>query len=103
MAEPHTRRDGRWMSARDPFAELCNRELEQAFSQPAFRPPRAPRKPTLAAALKEADRAGEPVKGAAIYPDRVELRFGEAAAVSNNNKDNDVEAWINKHAHKTAS
>jgi hypothetical protein len=38
---------------------------------------RKPRKVTLATALKQAARAGRPVKGAEIYQDRVVLQFGE--------------------------
>jgi hypothetical protein len=79
--------------------DIDRADLIKAFRSPCFRPSRRTRKPTLKAALAEADRAGKPVKGAAIYPDRVELRFGESdAAAVNNNKDDEVETWINKHA-----
>jgi hypothetical protein len=40
-----------------------------------------PRKPTLAAALREAKKAGKPVKGAVIAPDgKIELLIGEPEA-----------------------
>jgi hypothetical protein len=68
----------------DDFDRARRADLVKAFSSPCFRPPRK-RKPTLKAALAEADRAGKPVKGAAIYSDRVELRFGEPEALTTTN------------------
>ena len=50
--------------------------VEKACPQPTPKQTRV-RKPTLSHALKEADRAGRQVKGAAIYADRVEITFGE--------------------------
>jgi hypothetical protein len=48
--------------------------------------PRRPRKPTLAGALKQATKAGHPVKGAVIDPDgKIELKFGEPDASATTN------------------
>jgi hypothetical protein len=47
---------------------------------------RAPRRPTLANALKQADKAGKSVRGAVIDPDgKIELTFGEPDLPEANN------------------
>jgi hypothetical protein len=46
---------------------------------------RRPRKPTLTAALKQALKAGKPVRGAEITPDGVKLTFGEPEATEHVN------------------
>jgi hypothetical protein len=45
-------------------------------------PKRRERRPTMAVALKEANKAGRLVKSAAVYPDRVEITFGEPSKVA---------------------
>jgi hypothetical protein len=63
----------------DPDAD--RRDLEALVA--ALSPPkRRERKPSLAAALKEANKAGRPVRGAALYADRVEITFGEPSKVA---------------------
>lgn len=57
--------------------------------------PKAPRRrrPTLARALKEANKAGKPVKGAVLGPDgTIELKFGEPGT----EPPNDLDKWIAK-------
>jgi hypothetical protein len=63
----------------DDWDRARHAELEQlilidglAWRRPPPRKPRK-RKPTLAAALKEADRAGRPVRGAVIEAGKIEL------------------------------
>jgi hypothetical protein len=51
---------------RDPFRELANRELERAFSQPAFRPPRALKRPSI---KQVEQQAGKPVSAVTYAPD----------------------------------
>jgi hypothetical protein len=60
----------------DPDAD---RRALMAFAASSAPHRRRERKPTLAAALKEAERAGRSVKGAALYPDHVEITFDEPA------------------------
>ena len=59
-------------------------------------PKRKPRKPTLAAALKQAERAGQSVRSAEIYSDHVTLEFGRpeppAPAADDNEWDQDLGA-----------
>jgi hypothetical protein len=43
---------------------------------------KAPKPPTLERALKAAERAGRPVKGATVFADRVELNFGTPEATT---------------------
>lgn len=42
------------------------------------------RKPSLSAALKQAAKAGQAVKGAVIRADAIELQFGEPEATNTN-------------------
>lgn len=77
-------------------ADLWHPANIKALASP---PPRKPRKPTLAGALKEADRAGKPVRGAVIAPSgEFTLQFGEPEAALSSNTDDEVEAWFKKHA-----
>jgi hypothetical protein len=50
-----------------------------------IQPARKPRKPTLASALKQAAKAGNSVKGAEVYQDRVTLQFGEPEPIESGN------------------
>jgi hypothetical protein len=65
----------------DEWRVFSPADLREAVAASA-RPKRRERKPTLAAALKEANQAGRPVNGAAYYADRVELTFGEPSKVA---------------------
>jgi hypothetical protein len=57
---------------------------------------RRARKPTLAAALRQAAKAGAKVSGAVLDPSgRVELRFGEQG--TGDAKPDDLDQWIAKH------
>jgi hypothetical protein len=68
--------------------------LARALASPCFRPPRKPRKPTLKAALAEADKAGRPVRGAVIAPSgEFTLQFGEPEKPTNN----PLDKWMAKH------
>jgi hypothetical protein len=69
----------------DDFDRARRADLVKAFSSPCFRPPRK-RKPTLAAALAEADRAGKPVRGVVVAPSgEFTLQFGEPEQTSTTN------------------
>jgi hypothetical protein len=57
---------------------------------------RRSRKPTLAAALKQALKDGT-VSSAKIVGDEIELRFGKQKVA--NKQDDEVENWIRGHAH----
>ena len=67
--------------------------IARKYPSPAkpVKPPPAPRKPTLASALKQAAKAGKSVKGAEVYPDRVVLQFGEPTAEASANE---LDEWI---------
>jgi hypothetical protein len=57
------------------------------------------RKPTLAAALKQADKAGKAVAGATLAADgSVTLTFGAPATAG---QGNELDAWMAKHAGST--
>jgi hypothetical protein len=57
------------------------------------------RKPTLAAALKQADKAGKAVAGATLAADgSVTLTFGAPATAD---QGNELDAWMAKHAGST--
>lgn len=74
-------RDDEWSFKaieREVDPDAASRALK-AFAALAAPPKWRERKPTLAAALKEAERAGRPVKGAALYADHIEITFGEPA------------------------
>jgi hypothetical protein len=51
--------------------------LERWHAAPPTKPKRRARKPTLAAALKQASKAGQHVSGAVIEDGKIELKFGE--------------------------
>jgi hypothetical protein len=74
-------REQSWLKAerkvRAMFPDLWHPANIKALAMPPPRKPRAPRKPTLAGALREADKAGRPVRGAVIEADKIELKFGE--------------------------
>jgi hypothetical protein len=61
---------------------MTYRNLFAARAPVAQRTPktRRPRRATLRAALREADKAGRPVVAAALYPDHIELTFGQPRA-----------------------
>jgi hypothetical protein len=75
LAQPPSSDDGPWIPV-----ELWLPDPPAADAPPPKHP--RVRKPTLTHALKEADRAGRQVKGAAIYADRVEITFGEPSKVA---------------------
>jgi hypothetical protein len=56
---------------------------------------RRARKPSLAAALKEAVRAGMSVRSAIVEPERIMLQFGDEAPAPTN----ELDEWLKKHAH----
>ena len=59
-----------------------------AVSEPALR---RTRKPSLAAALRQAAKLGKPVRGAQITADGVSLTFGEPEAQKS---DNELDQWM---------
>jgi hypothetical protein len=83
LAQPPPSDDGSWAPV-----ELWLPDTPAADAPPPKQP--RVRKPTLTHALKEADRAGRQVKGAAIYADRVEITFGEPAETP---ADADINEW----------
>jgi hypothetical protein len=94
MLEAETDEDWRRLEQRlaarhEADMEEMLRDLERDPPHPrqVERARRGPRRPTLAAALKEASKAGQHVAGAVFEPGKIELRFGEpggtAAPTSN--------------------
>jgi hypothetical protein len=57
---------------------------------------RKPPKPNLASELKQANKAGQPVKAATITADSVTLTFGQPEEEP---PSNDLDKWLAKHAH----
>ena len=75
-------------------AESKNRTVRPA-DLPEPKPQRRQRKPSLAAALKQANNAGKPVKAATIGTEGVKLEFGEP---EDDKSANAYDDWIAKHA-----
>jgi hypothetical protein len=87
-----------WRRADDEWAAESDNAMVAALIASA-RPKRCVRRPSLARALKEAERAGLTVKRATI--DGVLLEFGPPEAAGKA-ADDEVETWIKKqnaHAH----
>jgi hypothetical protein len=81
------------------FRHMVKLRERGVFEKPSPpRPARAPRKPSLAAALRKAKKAGVDVTSATVTGQGVVLTIGERAADTNQQSD-EVEAWIQKHAH----
>jgi hypothetical protein len=97
--EEEDRRLERRLAARqEADIEEMLRDLERddpPHTAPVERARRSPRRPTLAAALKEASKAGQHVAGAVIEPGKIELRFGEpgAAQATSDPWQADLERW----------
>jgi hypothetical protein len=84
----------------DWFADIDRALRADGAQAPASTPrkPRAPRKPTLASVAKQAAKASIPVARYEVEPDgNINLVTGKPEPTSN--KDDEVESWINKHAH----
>jgi hypothetical protein len=99
MLEAETDEDWRRLEQRlaarhEADMEEMLRDLERDPPHPrqVERARRGPRRPTLAAALKEASKAGQHVAGAVIEPGKIELRFGEPQA----EQTNDLDKWMAK-------
>jgi hypothetical protein len=84
--EEDRRLERRLAACLDADIEEMLRDLEQddpPHPAPVERARRSPRRPTLAAAPKEASKAGAHVSGAVIEPGKIELRFGERLLARN--------------------
>ena len=79
------------------------RRVPYAFAWDTARPvvrKRRARKPTLAAAIKQANKAGVKVAGAVLDPSgTIELRFGEASA--DDSAASELDKWRSRRAGKS--